>query len=64
MLYVHREYWDAWLIQVQSAFWVVQVVFFEQLRVFLALDPTEVPGLLTQASSTWPTDTGLVDVAY
>ena len=44
MLYVHREYWDAWLIQVQSAFWVVQVVFFEQLRVFLALDPTEVPG--------------------
>ena len=32
------------LVQITSAFWVVQVVFFEQLRVFLALEPTEVPG--------------------
>ena len=32
------------LTQVRRAFWVVQVVFFEQLRVFLALEPTKVPG--------------------
>ena len=38
----HRD--SSLLVHVQSAFWVVQVVFFEQLCVSLALDPTEVPG--------------------